>query len=103
MVKDVIINVKGIINCAINKNLLKKKKAGVTEFLASKCKVKNNSEVMLIWNKNFSVSPITTHIDIKDITKKLNIDKIVNKIEKEKLVEKKSYYFWMSRNSSKYY
>lgn len=74
-------NVKGIINCAINKNLLKKKKAGVTEFLASKCKVKNNSEVMLIWNKNFSVSPITTHIDIKDITKKLNIDKIVNKIK----------------------
>ena len=25
---------------------------------------------MLIWNKKLSVSPITTHIDIKDINKK---------------------------------
>ena len=62
-------NVKGLINCSIDKRLLKKK-VGVTEFLASKCNIKDNSEVMLIRNKNLSVSPITTHIDIKEIQKK---------------------------------
>ena len=63
-------NVLGLINCPINKNFLKKKIIGVTEFLASKCNIKNNSEVMLIRNKKFSVSPITTHIDIKKCIKK---------------------------------
>ena len=61
----------GIINCAINKKLLKKEKIGVTEFLASKSRIKNNSEVMLIYNNKFAVSPITTHIDIKDISKEI--------------------------------
>ena len=62
--------IAGIINCPINKELLNKKNYGITELLASKCKVKNNSEVMLIKNKKLSVSPITTHIDIKDVSKK---------------------------------
>ena len=44
--------IAGIINCAIDKTLLGKKRSGVTEYLASKCNVKNNSEVMLIRNKN---------------------------------------------------
>ena len=39
-------NVKGIINCAINKKLLKTKNFGVTEFFASKCKIRDKSEVM---------------------------------------------------------
>ena len=39
--------VKGIINCPIDKKLLPKNQ-GVTEFLASKCGIKDNSEVMLI-------------------------------------------------------
>ena len=60
---------KGFINCPIDKKLLNKK--GVTEYLASKCNVKNNSEVMLIKNKNFSVSPITTHIRVKSIAKNI--------------------------------
>ena len=64
-------NIKGIINCAIDKNLLNRKKIGVTEYLASKCKLKNNKEVMLIRNKSLSVVPITTHIDLKDVSKKL--------------------------------
>ena len=71
--------VTGIINCAINKNLLRKKKIGVTEYLASKCKVKNDTEVMLIRNHKLSVSPITTHIDIKEIAKKINKNKIIKK------------------------
>ena len=74
-------NVKGIINCPINKNLFKKKKFGVTEFLALKCDVKNKSEVMLISSKKLSVSPISTHIDIKDVSKKINEKLIINKVK----------------------
>ncbi len=74
-------NVGGIINCAINKSLLKKGKIGVTEYLASKCNVKNKSEVMLIRNKKLSVSPITTHIDISQVSKKINRSVIEKKIQ----------------------
>ena len=70
----------GLINCPINKILLKKNNIGVTEFLASKCKIKNNSEVMLIRNKRFAVCPITTHIDIKNVSKSLKSEIIINKI-----------------------
>ena len=38
----------GIINCAIDKALLGNQKIGVTEYLAAKCKVKKDSEVMII-------------------------------------------------------
>ena len=76
-IKDKKIN---IINCPINKNLLKKNKIGVTEYLAKKCKVKNSSEAMLIKNKNFAVSPITTHIDVNEISKKINSKIIFSKI-----------------------
>jgi len=73
--------VSGIINCAIDKKLLRKKNSGVTEYLASKCKVKNHSEVMLIRNKNLSVIPITTHIDVKQISRKISLTKIINKVK----------------------
>ena len=75
-------NIKGLINCPINKKLLNKSKIiGVTEFLASKCKIKNGSEVMLIHNKKLSVVPITTHIDIKKVSKRINKDLIIRKIQ----------------------
>ena len=35
-----------------------------------KLKKKYQNPIMLIFNKNFSVSPITTHIPIKDVSKK---------------------------------
>ena len=73
-------NVSGVISCPINKNLLVSNKTGVTEYLASKCNVKDNSEVMLIRNKNLSVAPITTHVDIKDVSKGITANKIVKKI-----------------------
>lgn len=74
--------IKGLINCPINKRLLDKSKIiGVTEFLASKCKIKNGSEVMLIHNKKLSVVPITTHIDIKKVSKRINKDLIIRKIQ----------------------
>ena len=71
----------GMINCPINKNVLKLKNIGITEFLASRCKIKNNSEVMLIKSNKLAVCPITTHIDVKDISKKLKESLIVNKIK----------------------
>ena len=73
-------DVKGVINCPINKHNLKKKKIGVTEFLANKCKIKNDAEVMLLRNKYLSVCPVTTHIDVKDIKKKLKSKLIIKKI-----------------------
>ncbi len=73
--------VVGVINCAIDKKLLKKKGTGVTEYLSTKCGVKNDKEVMMIRNKNLSVVPITTHIDVKQVSGKINSRKIVNKIK----------------------
>ena len=55
------------------KRFLKKKYPGVTEYLQFKTKTKDVA--MLIYNKNFSVSPITTHIPVKDIYKKLRVQK----------------------------
>ena len=68
-------NFQGFVNCPIDKNILNKR--GVTEFLASKCFLKDNSEVMLIKNKNFAVSPLTTHIKIKSISKSISKNKIM--------------------------
>tara|TARA_B100001250_G_scaffold168850_1_gene145467 strand:+ start:890 stop:1858 length:969 start_codon:yes stop_codon:yes gene_type:complete len=73
--------VKGIINCPIDKSLIKiSKKIGVTEFLASKCKIKNSSEVMLIHNKKLSVMPLTTHLNIKNIAKSITSNLIIRKL-----------------------
>ena len=55
--------------------------AGVTEYLASKCKIKDNSEGNAYKNKNLSVSPLTTHIRLKDVPKKINRDLIIKKIK----------------------
>ena len=73
-------NVLGLINCPIDKKLLLKKNIGVTELLSKKCNVRNNSEVMLIRNKKFAVSPITTHINIKNVSKNLKSKMIISKI-----------------------
>lgn len=73
-------NVNGIINCPIDKKLLKKKNFGITEYLASKCKIKNGAEVMLIKGKKFSVIPITTHVRLKDVSKKITSNLITKKI-----------------------
>ena len=72
-------NILGIINCPINKKHLKKF-TGATEFFAKKCLVKNNSEVMLIKANKLAVTPITTHIDIKNVSKTINKSLIINKI-----------------------
>lgn len=73
--------IQGIINCPVNKEIFKKAKIGVTEYLAKKCNVKDGSEAMLIHNKKLSVSPITIHIDVKQISNNLNQKIIEKKIQ----------------------
>ena len=73
--------VKGIINCPINKKLIKNKiNIGVTEYLAKKNNIKDHSEVMMLYNKNLSVVPITTHININQVNNKIKKDLIFKKI-----------------------
>ena len=72
--------ISGYINCPVSKDrLFNKKYNGVTEYLSKKFNLKNN-ETMLIYNKNFSISPLTTHIQIKKVTKKITKKLIINKI-----------------------
>ena len=52
------------------KTFLKKRYLGITEYLAKK--TNTNREIMLIYNEKLSVSPITTHIPIKNVTKKIS-------------------------------
>ena len=68
-----------LINGPISKKtFLKKKHLGITEYLSKKTGSKN--EVMLIYNNNFSVSPLTTHIPIKFVAKSINKTKIIKNI-----------------------
>ncbi len=73
-------DVLGIINCPIDKNLLKHSKLGVTELLAHKCGISKDKVVMLIFNKKLAVCPLTTHIDHKEVSKKISLNLIFNKI-----------------------
>ena len=71
----------GFINCPVSKEtLFKNKHQGITEFLAKKADVEGN-EVMLIYNKKLSVSPLTTHIPLMQVSKKINKLKIIKKIK----------------------
>ena len=71
--------VAGFINCPINKfETFGLRTMGITEFLAKKEKV-FGKEAMLIYNKSLSVSPITTHIKIKNVSKKITKKIIIDK------------------------
>ncbi len=71
----------GFINCPISKeHLFKNKYQGITEFLSRKTGETNN-EVMLIYNKKLSTSPVTTHIPLNQVNKKISQYKIVKKVE----------------------
>tara|TARA_Y100001935_G_C17269940_1_gene491355 strand:+ start:578 stop:1540 length:963 start_codon:yes stop_codon:yes gene_type:complete len=61
------------------KHFLKNKYFGITEYLAKKTKCKKFA--MLIYNKELSVVPITTHLPIKLVSRKINKQEIINKIE----------------------
>jgi len=53
---------------------------GITEYLASKLNRKNKV-AMLIYNKKLSVSPITTHLPLKQVHKHLSKKKIINNVK----------------------
>ncbi len=63
------------------KHFLNKKFLGITEYLSNKSKT-NGEEIMLIYNKNLSVSPITTHLPLQDVRKNLSTKKIVRNVLK---------------------
>jgi len=73
--------IQGFINCPVSKEtLFKKKHQGITEFLSKKYNASGN-EVMLIYNRELSVCPITTHIPLSQVSKKINQSQITKKIK----------------------
>ena len=80
-----------LINGPISKKtFLKKKYNGITEYLADKTNTKKFA--MIIYNKNLSVCPLTTHLPIKYVSKKINNFEIINKV---KLIDS----FWREKFS----
>ena len=72
----------GLINGPVNKKrFLNYKYPGVTEYLANKLKIKKYA--MLIYSKDLSVCPITTHLPLKNVSRNITKKKI---IEKTKLI-----------------
>ena len=66
----------GLINLPINKSKFTKNKyKGITEYIADKTNNKNK-ENMLLFNENFSVLPLTTHIPLKKVYKEISYKKI---------------------------
>ena len=57
----------------LNKNFL-----GITEYISKKFSIKKTG--MLIYNKNLSVCPITTHLPLKQVAKKINKKIISEKV-----------------------
>jgi len=71
----------GFINCPISKEFLfKSNHQGITEYLARKENTKNDG-IMLIFNNDLSVSPITKHIPIDQVSKKISYLEIINKVK----------------------
>ena len=62
------------------KHFLQGKTLGITEYLEKKTKTTNNV-AMLIFNKNLSVSPLTTHLPLKNVHKKISKQKIYTQVK----------------------
>ncbi len=60
------------------KHFLGKKYLGITEYISKKFSIKKTC--MLIYNKELSVCPVTTHLPLKQVVKKLNKKTIMEKI-----------------------
>ena len=68
-----------LINGPVSKtHFLKKKFPGITEYIGNKINI--NNQVMLIYNKKLAVSPLTTHIPIKDVSKYIKKKKIIGNV-----------------------
>ena len=67
------------INGPISKtSFLKKKFLGITEYLEKK--IGSNKSAMLIYNKELSVCPITTHLPLKSVVKSITKKNIIEKV-----------------------
>ena len=71
--------VKFINGPVVKKTFLQKKYLGITEYISKKFNILNNA--MLIYNKNFSVCPLTTHLPLKSVTSKITKKNIFDKTE----------------------
>ena len=68
-----------LINGPISKKkFLDKKFLGITEYISKKFFINKNA--MLIFNKNLSVCPVTTHLPIKSVSKKISKNIISEKV-----------------------
>ena len=82
-----------LINGPISKKtFLKNRYNGITEYLADKTNTKKFA--MIIYNKNLSVCPLTTHVPIKYVSKMIHKLEIIDKV---KLIDN----FWKKEFSKK--
>jgi len=86
--------IKFLINMPLNKKKFLKNFIGYTEFFSNKLNNKKKFN-MLLYNENFSVCPITTHIQIKDVEKNITKYKILQSIKNiiffyKKILKKKT-------------
>jgi len=73
--------VHALINLPLSKkDFFGKSFPGVTEYISNKFMC-SGKETMLLYNNLFSVSPLTTHLKVKDISKNIKIKKIVNNFQ----------------------
>ncbi|WP_440925497.1 4-hydroxythreonine-4-phosphate dehydrogenase PdxA [Candidatus Pelagibacter sp.] len=63
----------------VKKTFLQKKYLGITEYISKKFDIVNNA--MLIYNKDLSVCPLTTHLPLKSVTRKVTKKNILDKTE----------------------
>jgi 4-hydroxythreonine-4-phosphate dehydrogenase len=72
-------NLSKFINGPISKkSFLNGKTLGITEYLAKK--TRKNDVAMLIFNKELSVSPLTTHLALKNVHKEITKQKIYTQV-----------------------
>ena len=70
-----------LINGPISKtHFLRKKFPGITEYVSKK--TNSNNPVMLIYNNELSVSPMTTHLPLKNVSKLIKKKNIIIKVTK---------------------
>ena len=82
-------NFSKFINGPISKKyFLKGKFLGITEYLADKTN-RSGNVVMLIYNNILAVSPLTTHLPLKEVHKNLSKEKIINHVNLIKKFYKK--------------
>ena len=87
--------IDGFINAPINKKIFNNKYLGVTEYLSEKNNCENK-EVMLIYNKELSVAPLTTHVEIKKVSNKITFNLI-----KKKIITLNRFYFKLFKKKPK--